>query len=211
MTPHRAPHIPANTDLPLDPQLYLASASPRRRELLASVGLRFAVLTAAVDERPRSGEAPDQLVVRLASAKAGSVAAEVDRRRYPRRPVLGADTCVIIDDELLGKPADAAQAAAMIGRLSGRRHEVLTAIALHHNGAELTDVSRSHVRFKALTDNEIARYCATPEPLDKAGAYAIQGLASGFVEHLEGSYTGVVGLPMFELRTLLRQVSIDWL
>lgn len=192
-------------------QVYLASASPRRYRLLASVGLRVQVMIPHIDETSGADEAPEELVVRLATQKALQVTEALASSGRADHPVVGADTCVVVDGDILGKPEDRQRAAFMLRRLSGRRHEVLTAVAVAHEGITLHALSRSYVTVKALSEHEIASYCRTTEPLDKAGAYAIQGLASGFVEYLEGSYTGVVGLPMFELRTLLNQVGIDWL
>ncbi len=193
------------------PLLYLASASPRRRELLASVGLRFTVMPADVDEIRREHESAEQFVLRVAAAKAERVSAQVARARSGRYAVIAADTCVAVEGEVFGKPEDAAAAAVMLRRLSGRSHEVITAVVLDHDDNVRAALSRSVVTFKALSDGEIRRYCNTGESLDKAGAYAIQGLAGGFVERLEGSYTGVVGLPMFELRNLLLQIGVDWI
>ena len=194
-----------------EPQLYLASASPRRRELLQQVGLRFVVQTAEVDERPRPQEAPVPMTLRLALAKAHAIADRVTALGLPRRPVVGADTCVTVDRQILGKPRDDADARAMLRRLSGRVHEVITAVAVVHGERVHTAVSRSEVTFKTLSEREIGAYVQSGEPADKAGGYAIQGLGSGFVSALAGSFTGVVGLPMFELRTLLNNEDIDWL
>lgn len=195
----------------LDVQVYLASASPRRQQLLQSVGLQFEVIAADIDETHRVGEAPDCFVQRVAEQKAQQVAAQLARQNRAVHPVVAADTCVVIQDQVLGKPRHRDHAVQMLRRLSGRSHEVLTAVVVHRGDDILSAVSRSRVKFKTLSDNEIARYCRTSEPLDKAGAYAIQGLACGFVEYLEGSYTGVVGLPMFELRQLLIHAGIDWI
>ena len=202
---------PRESESHLDVQVYLASASPRRQELLQSVGLRFAVITADIDETHRAGEPPDRFVQRLAKEKAQQVAARLVNQNRTVHPVIAADTCVVIDDQVLGKPRHRDHAVQMLRRLSGRSHEVLTAVVVYRGNDILSAVSRSRVKFKPLSDDEIMHYCRTPEPLDKAGAYAIQGLASGFVEHLEGSYTGVVGLPMFELRMLLVCAGIDWI
>lgn len=186
--------------------IYLASRSPRRRMLLEQIGVRYRVLALDLTERRRPGESPAAFVRRMARAKA-----ELGRTRLPpgaAAPVLGADTVVIADGEVLGKPSSAGEACAMLERLSGRSHEVLTAVALAATTTEVA-LSRSRVWFRALTAEERAAYCATGEPLDKAGAYAIQGLAAAFVERLEGSYSGVVGLPLFETAELLRAVGID--
>ncbi len=202
---------PRESDSSTEVQVYLASASPRRRELLQSVGLRFETITADIDETHRAGEPPEQFVQRLATEKAQHVAARLVRQNRVIHPVIAADTCVVIGGQVLGKPRHREHAAQMLRRLSGRPHEVLTAVVMQQGVDSLGAVSRSRVKFKTLNDDEIIRYCRTSEPLDKAGAYAIQGLASGFVEHLQGSYTGVVGLPMFELRALLVRAGIDWI
>ncbi len=192
-------------------QLYLGSASPRRRELLEQVGLRFHVLAAHVPEERDGDENARVFVARVAAAKSRAVAALVRTRGYPERPVLGADTCVLVDTRVFGKPRDETDANTMLRQLSGRTHEVITAIALAHRGELWQACSHSRVTFKTLTDGEINAYWNSGEPSDKAGAYAIQGLGSGFVCRLEGSYSGVVGLPLFELRQLLQHVGIDWL
>ena len=192
-------------------QIYLASASPRRRQLLAGVGLRCDVVAAHIDESVARGEAAEAYVTRMAVAKASAVLQSVRRKGLPELPVLGADTCVVLDARIFGKPADADEAADMLRALSGREHLVLSALALATAGSVRTSMSRTRVRFKVLSEREIAAYWATGEPRDKAGAYAIQGLAAGFVSRIEGSFTGVVGLPMFELRELLQQVGMDWL
>lgn len=187
-----------------DTRIYLASQSPRRRDLLQQLGVRFTCLHVDVDERPLPGEPPLELVRRLAlsKARAGRVLAPLPL------PVLGADTEVIVDGETLGKPADAAGAARMLQRLSGRVHEVISAIALVTASGECVRTRTSRVHFRRLGRDEIERYCRTGEPLGKAGGYAIQGLAASFVENLEGSYSGVVGLPLFETAQVLRDAGI---
>jgi septum formation protein len=188
--------------------VYLASASPRRSELLRQIGLPFTVRAAAIDEEPLPGEKPEAYVARLAAAKAEAVWAAV----ADAHPVLGADTAVVLDGELLGKPATAAEAAAMLERLSGRTHRVLTAIALRHGAGLDIRLSQSEVRFRATTAGERLAYCATGEPFDKAGGYGIQGHAAVFVEHLSGSYSGVVWLPLFETAQLLARCGLPtWL
>lgn len=184
--------------------LVLASASPRRLDLLSSLGLQPEVSPVDIDETPRPGEDPATLAVRLAEAKAAHAAA-----RYPGRLVLAADTVVALGGETLGKPADAADAAAMLQRLSGLRHEVFTAVAARRDREAGTRVSRSAVDFRALAPAEIAAYVATGEPLDKAGAYGIQGVAAIFVTQLCGSYSGVVGLPLHHTAELLREFGLD--
>lgn len=183
------------------PQLILASKSPRRRELLRQIGLTAEVRSADVDETPTSGEAPADYVLRIALAKARAVRAALGTGTAAQ-PVLAADTAVICDDRILGKPADAAEAARMLGLLSGRTHRVLTGVALL-GAAERTAVSSTRVRFRAVSAAEAAMYWASGEPQDKAGGYALQGLGAVFVERLEGSWSGVVGLPLFETAQLL--------
>jgi len=190
--------------------VYLASASPRRSELLRQIGVRFEVRPAAITEEPLVGEAPDAYVLRLAAAKASAVAAAL--RADEQAPVLAADTAVVLDGQLLGKPADTAEAAGMLARLSGRTHGVLTAVALQSGAAVESRLSVSEVRFRATTAAERLAYCATGEPFDKAGGYGIQGHAAVFVEELRGSYSGVVGLPLFETAALLARGGIGfWL
>ncbi len=185
--------------------LVLASASPRRRRLLGALGLVFAVRPVAIDERPRDGELPELYVRRLAREKAAAAA------RGAAEVVLGADTAVVIDGELLGKPADRREARLMLTRLAGRRHRVLTGVALMR-GEELTDaVEETAVEIASLEPAEIDWYVGTGEPLDKAGAYAIQGLGALLVERVEGNYSNVVGLPLPAVRRLCRQLGIDLL
>lgn len=191
--------------------IYLASASPRRAELLPLIGVAFEVLHLldfAVDESVHGREAPALYVKRLALAKARAGVRAMRARGLPVRPVLGADTTVCIGREILGKPGDAAvpalEAARMLRLLSGRTHRVLTAVALVVGRRQQVVLSTSRVRFRHLTRAEIAAYVATGEPLDKAGGYAIQGAAAAFVSHLAGSYSGVMGLPLFETAQLLR-------
>jgi septum formation protein len=185
------------------PPLVLASTSPRRRELLAQLGLSFEVLAVEIDERPLAGELPADHVCRLALAKARAGAAQARNGC-----VLGADTVVVVDGDILGKPRDAGDAAAMLRRLSGRSHAVVSAVACLHGVTHGVRLSESDVTFRALTDVEIDAYCATGEPLDKAGAYAIQGRAAAFIRHLQGSYSGVMGLPLFETAELLAAAGI---
>ena len=192
---------------PGSPVLYLASQSPRRRELLSQVGLRFEVVPVEVDETPQPGEMPADLVQRLAREKAVAGLARLPARAPG--PVLGADTEVVIDNEVLGKPRDEEDAAAMLARLSGRSHHVLSAVALAVPGRDAAvRLSTSTVWFRVTTTEERLAYCATGEPLDKAGSYAIQGLAAVFVSRLEGSYSGVMGLPLFETAELLEELGI---
>ena len=182
--------------------VHLASQSPRRRELLAQIGIRHDVIAVEVDETPRAGEAPAEYVLRLALAKA-----RAGHRLRPDRPVLGADTAVVQDDHILGKPLDRQDAAAMLAQLSGREHRVLTAVALVGDREE-TRLSVSRVRFRPIDAAEAAAYWETGEPADKAGGYAVQGLGALFVESIGGSYSGVMGLPLFETGELLRRAGI---
>jgi len=194
---------------------YLASASPRRRELLAQAGYAPEVLRLsperAVDETPQPGEPPLVYVKRLAQDKALAGVAELAAGGREPAPVLGADTTVALTGEIFGKPVDTDEAVAMLSRLSGREHQVLTAVALAEGERVDLRISVSRVRFSRVTDAQIRAYAATGEPLDKAGAYGIQCLAACFVEHLEGSYSGVMGLPLSETADLLAQSGIfNW-
>lgn len=185
----------------------LASSSPRRRALLAQVGLHVAVRVPAVDETPAPGERPEALVERLARAKAAAVVgAGADGL-----PALAADTVVVIDGVALGKPADAAAARSMLRRLSGARHDVVTAVALApaDGGPARSVVVTTRVGFRPLSAAEIGAYVDTGESFDKAGGYGIQGLAAVFVDRIEGSYSNVVGLPLAETEALLRAGGID--
>lgn len=180
--------------------LILASASPRRRELLASMGLVFSVVPSGAQEDGGDGKCPADRVQQWAIAKAMAVA-----QVHPASWIVAADTIVVLDGEIFGKPCDPAAAASMLERLSGRSHEVITGLCLAHAAADFLRVEaiRSLVRFKHLTAAEIAAYLKTGEPFDKAGAYGIQGLGAFFVEAVYGSYTNVVGLPLCEI--------VDWL
>ncbi|MBI3091176.1 MAG: septum formation inhibitor Maf [Candidatus Tectomicrobia bacterium] len=190
------------------PQLILASRSPRRLKMLRQIGLRCRVRAAtAVDETPRQGEPPHAHVQRLALAKASEVAA-----RFPRAFVLGADTIVVLEGRLLGKPRDAADAAAMLRLLSGRTHVVYTGLALLRADPAVQEVAyaATRVTFRTLHEEEVLAYVATGEPLDKAGAYGIQGRAALFVERIDGCYANVVGLPLALLAQLLQRVGVRW-
>ncbi len=197
-------------------KIYLASKSPRRRELLRQIGVEFELLLLRTDgprgpdvtELVHAGECPSDYVARVAREKAAFAWSVVQTRHLPLRPVLAADTTVTVDDEILGKPADKDEAMAMLRRLSGRTHEVLTSVAVQglDMAEQVTQVSL--VRFATLSEASIAAYCATQEPYDKAGAYGIQGLAALFVEHIEGSHSGIVGLPLYETAKLLRQAGV---
>ncbi|MFB4392569.1 MULTISPECIES: Maf family protein [unclassified Pseudomonas] len=184
--------------------LYLASGSPRRRELLAQVGVPFTVVSAPIDETPLSGEAAPAYVERLARAKAAAGLASLAGPGV----VLGADTAVVLDGVILGKPENREQALAMLGDLSGREHQVLTAVALSDGQRHASLCVASTVRFRAISFDEAWRYWASGEPADKAGGYAIQGLGAVFVTHLAGSYSAVVGLPLSETAELLEKFGI---
>lgn len=181
-------------------QIVLASASPRRAELLRAAGISFVVRIADVDETRRPGESPRDYVLRLSREKAAAVA-------QPDELVLGADTTVVIGDETAGKPRDQKDASRMLHALSGVWHEVLTAVSLVHNEQVESDVAVTRVKFAPLTEAEIKWYVSTDEPFDKAGAYAIQGLASLFIERIEGSYANVVGLPVQMVYQLLKTLD----
>lgn len=187
-------------------ELILASASPRRAQLLGQLGIAFRVLPSDIDESRRAGETPVAYVQRMAAgkARAAQALAGVAADAF----VLGADTSVIVDDDVLGKPADARECAAMLRRLSAREHEVLSGIALARGAALAQRLSRTRVRFRALADAEIEAYWRTGEPRDKAGGYAIQGLAAAFVERIEGSYSGVMGLPLYDTAALLGDAGL---
>ena len=201
----------------LERGIYLASRSPRRRELLAQIGVRFHLLLfrarpgedAEVDEAPLAGELPEAYVERLARAKVEAGWRRMMQRNLPRAPVLCADTTVALDGRIFGKPAGRDEAAAMLAALSGRSHEVLTAVALKQEDWMESAVSRSEVRFKPLSAEEIAEYAATGECDDKAGAYAIQGRAARFIVDLRGSYSGVMGLPLYETGQLLEKLGLE--
>jgi septum formation protein len=187
------------------PDLVLASASPRRRQLLAQLGVRFVRLDTDTVETPRAGETPEDFVLRLAGEKA--VAGWC--RHGSGAPALGADTVVVLDGRILGKPASRGEAAGMLRSLSGRCHEVLSAVAVARGeDAVLRRLNRTAVHFAELPADWIRAYCATDEPMDKAGAYAIQGQAGRYIVRIEGSYSSVMGLPLEETRDLLRQVGV---
>ncbi|MBK1648374.1 septum formation protein Maf [Rhabdochromatium marinum] len=185
--------------------MVLASASPRRRALLAQLGLDCQLCSADIDERPLAGETPLEHVQRLALAKAQAVQARM--AAHPPSLILAADTLVTVDDDPLGKPADAQQAAQMLRRLSGRWHQVITGVALLESEPQTVTVS-TEVLFRPLEPHEISAYWASGEPQDKAGGYGIQGLGALFVERIEGSYSNVVGLPLFETGRLLARAGL---
>lgn len=196
----------------IKPRIYLASQSPRRRELLKQIGVNFEMLLLRsdprrnidVDETVIADEQPADYVQRVSRAKAEAGYAVLGLRNLPSFPVLAADTSVIVDGRILGKPDNAEHAASMLSQLSGREHQVMSAVAIALNEHVETALSISTVRFTALSDERIRRYLLTHEFRDKAGGYAIQGYAGAFIEHISGSYSGVMGLPLFETAQLLQ-------
>lgn len=187
-------------------ELLLVSGSPRRRELLRMIGVEFIAFDADIDETRRPGEPPEDLALRLAREKAEAGVAA----RGSDRPALGADTLVVLDGEILLKPSDRDQARAMLARLSGATHEVLSAVAVLRPDGESRDaLNRTRVTFGDVPGDWIDAYCRTDEPMDKAGAYAIQGRAAQWVRHIDGSYSGVMGLPLFETAELLRWAGLE--
>ncbi len=199
-------------------RIYLASRSPRRRELLTQIGVRFDTVAfrdgnradAETDETPLVAEPVETYVERVARAKAEHGARLVEWRRMVPQPVLAADTTLEFEGEIIGKPLTEAHAASILRRLSGRAHRVLTGVALYVNGHTHFALSVSDVRFRALDDREIRQYVLSGEAMDKAGAYGIQGRAGLFVEHLSGSFSGVMGLPLCETGVLLRRYAGDF-
>jgi len=198
----------------IDNSIYLASRSPRRKELLQRIGIRFHDLLESadgaiqVDETPATSEDPAEYVMRLARAKAGAAMHFLQTRSLPVCPVLAADTTVALGGHIFGKPDTARHAAAFLAELSGRTHSVFTAVAVASESRIETELSASAVEFRQLSDMDIQRYVATGEPLDKAGAYAIQGEAAAFVRALNGSYSGIMGLPVFQTLALLRRFGV---
>ena len=199
----------------LDRSIYLASRSPRRRELLGHIGVKFHLLlfrnrpgaAPDIDESPQPGEEPRDYVMRLARAKAAVGWKRMLERNLPRAPVLAADTTVALEGRIFGKPQDRADAEQMLAALSGKRHEVLTAVALQFDDEVETALSVSDVQFRSLAQDEIRAYVATGESDDKAGAYAIQGRAALFVAEIRGSQSGIVGLPLYETAQLLQKIG----
>jgi septum formation protein len=188
-------------------RLILASQSPRRADLLRAAGFPFDIVSVDVDESVRAGESPQPYVQRLAEEKVAAAVKRMAGGPAEAIVVLGADTAVIVDGEILGKPRDAGEGAAMLRRLSGRRHEVLTGVSLRCNGRDVGSVESTSVEFAALSESDIAWYVASGEGRDKAGGYAIQGLASRFVTRIDGSYTNVVGLPIPLVTRLLAAIE----
>ena len=199
-----------------NPQIYLASRSPRRRTLIEQLGIRYQTLDVEIDEQPREGEEPATYVERLALEKASSGWQQLDTGRAP---VLGADTCIVLNNKIVGKVDSAEQSMALMKQYSSNSHQVVTGIALvgqviAGDRAEVKTqvrVSRTTVTFRSLTDEECKQYWDTGEPADKAGGYAIQGLAAAFIKKIDGSYSGVMGLPLCELAELLDAFDIQWL
>jgi septum formation protein len=189
--------------MPPQTKLILASTSPRRREILAALDLKFTVNGVEIDERCLDGETAEDMVLRLASEKV----AVVQSGRSDR--VIGADTAVVLGDAILGKPRNRDEAVAMLLSLSNRRHRVLTGVALRGPDGVKTALSETNVYFRAISQDEAHAYWQSGEPRDKAGAYGVQGLGGAFVERLDGSYSGVVGLPVFETVQLLQNAGID--
>lgn len=197
-------------------KIYLASKSPRRRELLRQIGIEFEILQLRdhaargpdVSETVHPDEFPQDYVARVSAEKASFAWHMMHKRRMLPRPVLAADTTVVIDGSILGKPAGTAEAIEMMRQLSGRTHQVMTAIALYHDEQSWQLTQISDVTFADLSEQTIASYCATHEPYDKAGGYGIQGLAAVFIRHIAGSYSGIMGLPLFETTQLLEEAGI---
>jgi septum formation protein len=199
-----------------DQKIYLASKSPRRRELLRQIGIEFEILMlrdgdvrdGAVSEIVLPGEAPEDYVARVAREKAESGAGAVLWRKLPQRPVLASDTTVTLEGLILGKPANMEDAVSTLKLLSGRTHQVLTSVAVMANGQMFEAMQRSEVTFGELSDQTLRAYCALSEPYDKAGGYAVQGYAAQFIERITGSYSGIMGLPLFETTQLLQKAGI---
>jgi septum formation protein len=201
---------------PADYKIYLASKSPRRRELLRQIGVEFELLLLR-DSSPRGPEVSEEVlpdekaedyVVRVTREKAEFASKMMMLRRLPARAVMAADTTVVVDGRILGKPADKAEAMDMLRALSGRTHQVLTSVAVHRDEDTWQILQVSDVRLATLTEDTMRAYCATPEPYDKAGGYGIQGMASVFIEHIAGSHSGIMGLPLYETAKLLNQAGI---
>ncbi len=198
-------------------RIYLASRSPRRRELLKQIGVNFELLLMRedpkrgfdVNEMPLPDESPGVYALRVATSKASFAARQIAQRALPLNPVLAADTTVVLDDQVIGKPDDAEHAARILRSLSGREHTVITAVAVARKDQIETQISVSTVQFRDLSETAIRRYIASGEPLGKAGAYAIQGRAAAFIIRIEGSYSGIMGLPLAETAELLQKFDIE--
>jgi septum formation protein len=185
-------------------EIHLASSSPRRHEILAALGARFTAAGVDIDETRYDGEPVADMVVRLAVAKAAAARVDLDKSV----PVIGADTAVALDDRVLGKPRSQDEAVEMLAALSGRAHEVVTGVALDYAGEVRTTASLTKVRFREISPDEACAYWQSGEPQDKAGAYAVQGIGGIFVQNISGSYSGVVGLPVFETAALLANAGL---
>lgn len=199
----------------MKPFVYLASQSPRRRQLLEQLGMAYELLLPDADEDAEAleavlpGESPLRYVRRVTQLKLDAALLRLQRRGLPVAPVLCSDTTVALGREIFGKPADTQDAQRMLAELSGKTHRVLTAVAVGTMDARVQVVSESKVRFAPMTVNQIAAYVASGEPMGKAGAYAVQGRAAAYISHLSGSYTGIMGLPMFETAELLRALGFE--
>lgn len=199
-------------------KIYLASKSPRRRELLRQIGIDFELLrlnssgpenTDSVNEDVLPGELPHDYVKRISREKANFAWQSLEQRRLLQRPLLTADTTVVLDNKILGKPQNKKEAADMLRELSGKTHQVLTCITVKKKDLLLQTLQESEVTFAELSDAVIDHYCDTLEPYDKAGGYGIQGRAAKFITHISGSYSGIVGLPLYETTALLREAGVD--
>ena len=198
-----------------DHKIYLASKSPRRRELLRQIGVDFELLLLRdqaprgpeVDEQALADEAPDAYVARVTDEKAACAQRIMFLRKLPARPILAADTTVVVDGRILGKPVGSAEAAQMLRLLSGRTHQVMTCVSVHFDQQAWQAIQVSDVSFNTLSEQTIQNYCAGSEPYDKAGGYAIQGMAALFVREIRGSHSGIMGLPLFETAQLLQQAG----
>lgn len=188
--------------------IILASASPRRAELLRQIQVSFEVMAVDIDESHRPGETPQEFARRLAYEKAVTAQSRITTTQ---QPVLGSDTIVVIEEHIMGKPTDYQSAADMLARLSAQTHQVMTAVSVVQGERHEEMLSISQVRFRQLTDEEIVAYWRTGEPHDKAGSYAIQGIAAQFIQHIEGSFSGVMGLPLYETALLLNRFGITTL
>lgn len=188
--------------------IYLASSSPRRRELLHQIGVNYTVMSAAVDESVQPNEPPLEYVRRLAQAKAEAVLARLEVEGLPLRPVLGSDTTVVLDQHILGKPENEEQGVAMLMALAGCTHQVMTAVALVDEDQSQVVHSITDVTFRGVDEAEARQYWRSGEPSDKAGGYGIQGFGAVFVARLSGSYSGVVGLPLYETANLMKQANV---
>ncbi|MFQ5934802.1 MAG: Maf family protein [Acidiferrobacterales bacterium] len=189
-------------------KIYLASNSPRRQALLQQLGIGFDIIIPDVVEQTRGPESAAEFAQRMAAKKARQALRQIDMQHLPLRPVLAADTCVVLDDDIFGKPRDREDGEAMLRRLSGREHIVVTAVTVLHSKKEHSVLNTSRVIFRSLSEDEIHQYWDTGEPADKAGAYALQGKAAAFIARIEGSYSGIVGLPLYEVAQLLRQAGL---